>query len=316
MLKNDAYEAHGDKAAPSGDTRQTPNDRTTTLPDPAIVVVKPEKLTSPAIFASPHSGRAYPTDLIEAARLDPLSLRRSEDGFVDEIFQDAPAAGSPLLCALFPRAYVDVNREAFELDPRMFADPLPSYVNSRSTRVAAGLGAIPRIVAEGAEIYRRKLTFAEAKRRIQRCHTPYHAALTRLIDAAKTAFGGAIVIDCHSMPSCGGVGDGAGGPSAADIVLGDRYGGACAAAVTDLAEQTLSGLGYRVARNAPYAGGYTTSHYGKPDKGVNALQIEINRGLYMDESAMRLLPGFANVRADMRKLIDTLGAVDISTLNR
>ncbi len=278
---------------------------------PAFDILAPGSRILPLVLASPHSGNHYPADFLAAARLDARALRKSEDCFVDEIFSFAPALGVPMIRALFPRAFLDANREAYELDPEMFADPLPSYVNTRSPRVAAGLGTIARVVANGEDIYKGKLRFAEALDRIERCYTPYHTALRRLVEDTRAAFGHALLIDCHSMPSPGSAtgGDRGGdrGRNRPDIVLGDCYGNACAAAVINAAEQFLRGLGYKVNRNNPYAGGYTTRHYGRPRQGIHALQIEIARDLYMNEAALTRLPFLGVLARHMGELIDTLG---------
>ena len=265
-------------------------------------LARPQEQALPAVFASPHSGNRYPADFVENARLDALSLRKSEDSFVDEIFSGVADEGAPLLKALFPRAYLDPNREPFELDPAMFDDDLPDYANTRSPRVAAGLGTIARVVANGEEIYRKKLTFAEAEQRIEALYRPYHAALQSLLDATVAHFGYAILIDCHSMPSVGGPMDEDAGRRRDDIVLGDCHGTSCAPALTLLVERFLAELGYQVGRNVPYAGGFTTRHYGNPRTSVHALQIEINRALYMDEATFRRGPGLARLTRDMRKL--------------
>ncbi|MEL7028292.1 MAG: N-formylglutamate amidohydrolase [Pseudomonadota bacterium] len=282
--------------------------------DRPIEIFRPDTPTGPFIFASPHSGRRYPPEMMSASRLDLLSLRRSEDGFVDEIFADVVAQGSPLLAAQFPRVYVDVNREAYELDPRMFADPLPAHVNTRSTRVAGGLGTIARVVTDGEEIYRRKLTFAEAERRILACYRPYHGALSSLIDETVDEHGCAVLIDCHSMPSVGGPMDFDAGRNRTDFVLGDRYGASCAPALSSFVEHTLVARNYRVMRNNPYAGGFTTSHYGRPDRGVHALQIEINRALYMNEADVERGDGIAELRAVMGDLVEELRQIDTTSL--
>lgn len=270
--------------------------------------------TKHVVFASPHSGRRYPQEILRASRLDPLTLRRSEDSFVDEIVADAPDCGAPLIQALFPRAYIDVNREPYELDPAMFAEPLPSYVNTRSHRVAGGLGTIARVVTDGEEIYARKLTFAEAQKRIHKCYAPYHSSLRRLVEESRARHGCAVLVDCHSMPSVGGPRDQDKGRARTDIILGDRYGESCAPALVSLAERILTDCGYRVVRNAPYAGGYTTAHYGRPGDGVHALQIEINRALYMDEKRIRPLAALKRLRADMKKLAGELCAIDPGAL--
>ncbi|MFQ5955566.1 MAG: N-formylglutamate amidohydrolase [Kiloniellales bacterium] len=268
----------------------------------------------PLVAASPHSGRDYPEDFIAAARLDPLTLRRSEDGFVDELFAAAPRCGAPLLCALFPRAFLDVNREPYELDPGMFEDRLPTYVNTRSPRVSAGLGTIPRVVANGHEIYPGKLSFREAERRVETLYRPYHEALEGLVGATLDRFGHCILVDCHSMPSVGSSRDRDNGHRRVDFVLGDAHGTACAPAVTDLAETILARHGYLVARNNPYAGGFTTLHYGRPRRRVHALQIEINRGLYMDEQRIGRNGYFAELIDHLGELIAALGALDKDAL--
>jgi N-formylglutamate amidohydrolase len=265
---------------------------------------RPSSRVLPIVVASPHSGADYPAHFVAASRLDPVTLRRSEDAFVDEIFAAAPELGAPLLAARFPRAYLDVNREAYELDPAMFADALPDYVNARSARVRMGLGTIARVVASGEEIYGEKLCFAEAQERIASLYRPYHAALRALIEETEADFGCCLVVDCHSMPSgaCG-----TNGGETADIVLGDCHGAACAPQLVEVARQYLTGRGFAVALNAPYAGGFTTGHYGRPRQRRHALQIEINRAIYMDEHNFRRRPGFAQICGEMAELIARLG---------
>ncbi|HKS88835.1 MAG TPA: N-formylglutamate amidohydrolase, partial [Stellaceae bacterium] len=238
-------------------------------------------------------------------------LRRSEDCFVDEIFAAAPQLGAPLLAARFPRAYLDVNREAWELDPAMFADALPGFVNARSPRVRLGLGTIAKIVASGEEIYARKLRFAEARRRVEALYHPYHHALRRLLDETEAADGGYLLIDCHSMPSA------AGGPhDGADIVLGDCHGAACAPRIIEAARAFLVRRNFAVALNAPYAGGFTTSHYGHPRRARHALQIELSRALYMDERLYRRKPGFDRLAAEMTALLRELGGLMLEFLGK
>ncbi len=268
-------------------------------------LLRPEAHRVPVIFASPHSGRAYPADFIAAARLDPVALRKSEDGFVDELFGAAPAEGMPLLAAIFPRVFCDVNREPWELDPGMFDGPLPPWVNTASPRVGAGLGTIARVVATGEAVYRRKLSFAEAEDRIRRFWQPYHAALAALIAETRAEFGTCLLIDCHSMPT-----HPAQAANPPDFVLGDAHGTACAPRATRLVEEALAGMGYRVRRNDPYAGGYVTRHYGRPREGVHALQIEVARPLYMDEARIERLPRMAGLQADITRLIAGLATTD------
>lgn len=269
-------------------------------------VLAPAQQSLPLVFASPHSGRRYPKAFVAASKLDRLNLRRSEDSFVDQIFENAPRHGAPLLLAHFPRAYVDVNREPFELDPAMFDEPLPSYVNTRSPRVAAGLGTIAKVVANGANIYGGRLSLDEVMERIRRCYWPYHAALRGLLEYTKRSFGHCILIDCHSMPSMGGPMVSGGSCKGVDIVLGDCHGTSCAAEVMETAERALKGLGYRVVRNVPYSGGFVTRHYGRPRNGIHALQIEINRALYMDESLIEPSSRIAELRDHMGQLIVAL----------
>jgi N-formylglutamate amidohydrolase len=261
------------------------------------------------VFASPHSGTEYPNEFLAASRLSLMTLRRAEDSFVDELFADAPGMGAPLLRARFPRAYVDPNREPYELDPTMFAQPLPAYVNSASPRVAAGLGTIARLVANGEEIYSAKLDFAEACDRLESCYRPYHRALNDLIEGTRARFGFCLLIDCHSMPSVGGPMEQDAGRERVDFVLGDRFASSCGRRVVDRVERVLRGFGYAVARNTPYSGGFVTQHYGRPADGLHALQIEINRSLYMDELAMKRGPGFDDLRRRVAELIGDLSAI-------
>ena len=268
-------------------------------------------ITSPAagasatavVFATPHSGRIYPETLMTASRLDATAIRRSEDAYVDTLIDGAPAHGITVIAARLARAWLDVNREPWELDASMFEDEVPAYARGVTAKVAAGLGSIARVVGDGQEIYRRKLKFAEASDRVEAVHVPYHAALTSLLTATRRRSGVAVMVDWHSMPS-------AAVSSGCDIVLGDRYGGACAPKVTRLVERCLVDLGYRVSRNAPYAGGYTTQHYGRPHRGVHALQIEINRALYMDEKVLAPSAGFVRLKTDLERVFAALAQND------
>lgn len=279
-----------------------------------ISVQQPVRAKLPFVFSSPHSGRIYPASFVKSSNLDPVTLRRSEDCFVEEIFAGVVALGAPLIHAHFPRAYLDANREPYELDPSMFTEPLPPHVNTRSLRVAGGLGTIARVVADATEIYREPLTYAEAERRIRLLYMPFHDTLRGLLEDAHKQFGGALLIDCHSMPSVGGPGDDDTGANRPDIVLGDRYGTACASEITETAERILKRLGYNTTRNNPYAGGFNTEHYGRPARGLHALQIEINRGLYMDETRLQRSPGLKRLRADMTSFVAELGKLDIVSL--
>lgn len=264
---------------------------------------RPSQQTEPFVFNSPHSGRIYPEAFLGMSRLDRVSIRRSEDHFVDELFAGVIQLGAPLLAAQFPRAWLDVNREPYELDPRMFDGALPSFANIGSMRVAGGLGTIPRLVAENMDIYRGRISVEEGLSRIERVYRPYHATLRRLIAQTHVQFGKAILIDCHSMPANVRV---AGGHQRPDIIVGDRYGASAAHDLSRTAVALLSGLGYRVVRNKPYAGGFITEHYGRPDRGLHALQIEVNRGLYVNEATLERTAGFDLLKADLTEFADQM----------
>jgi len=266
---------------------------------PPYVVSAPEAAAAPFVLCSPHSGRVYPQSFVELSRLSPLSLRKSEDCFVDELFAPVAAAGVPLISARFPRAFLDVNREPYELDPELFGEPLPDFANTQSVRVAGGLGTIARIVADGEEIYRRKLPLADGLARVEHLYIPFHAALCDLIEGTRRHFGYAVLIDCHSMPSASMAPSGGPRP---DIVLGDRFGASADSKITRFLKDALTSLGYEVHMNRPYAGGYITEHYGRPGRDVHAVQIEVNRGLYLDELTMQRTAGFTSLQRDLLAL--------------
>jgi N-formylglutamate amidohydrolase len=272
---------------------------------PPFTVARPETLSLPLVFNSPHSGRVYPRAFLAASRLDSLALRRSEDAYVEELFAFVTTLGAPLLHAHFPRAYLDVNREPYELDPVLFRDGLPHYANTQSVRVIGGLGTIARIVSESDEIYREPLSVGAALERINRLYAPYHETLSSLLAEAHQAFGCALLIDCHSMPSTPITEQGGMRP---DFVLGDRFGTSCNGELTRLAANQLKALGYAVALNKPYAGGYITEHYGRPHKAQHVLQIEINRALYMDETSFEKGNGFHRLRDDLEAMVTSLTA--------
>ena len=279
--------------------------------DPPFEILEPAEWRGPVLFNSPHSGNVYSRGFLSASRLDLATLRRSEDSFVDELCLDAVRRGYPLLRAHFPRCYVDVNREPYELDPRMFEGRLPSFANTRSMRVAGGLGTIARVVGDAQEIYGHRIPVDDAIRRIEGLYKPYHRALRRLFTRIHRDFGAAILIDCHSMPSTAGAKD---ERPRADVVLGDRYGTSCVALVAETVESTLRAQGYSVSRNKPYAGGFITEHYGNPAAGLHAIQLEFNRALYMDERRFERTPSFARLAADREALADALSAVPIPEL--
>jgi N-formylglutamate deformylase len=268
---------------------------------------RPARQSVPFVFASPHSGRSYPDSLLARTRLDATTLRRSEDAFVDELFAGAVGLGAPLLAAQFPRAFLDVNRSSSELDAGMFDGALGVPVDSPSPRVAAGLGVIPRIVRDGAEIYRGKLKSGEADMRLEQLYRPYHRALAGLMEETRARFGVAVLIDCHSMPSA---------LSVPDIVLGDRYGASAAPPLTAHAETAFQREGFSVARNTPYAGGHSTVLYGRVASGCHALQVEINRALYLDEDRIAKRASFDMVRVRLTRAIQNLLAIPLSQLGR
>jgi len=260
--------------------------------DPPFEVVEPLALLSPLVFSSPHSGNVYPDSFLSRSRLDAMTLRRSEDAHVDELFAAARDIGAPLLRARFPRAFLDLNREPYELDPRMFEGDLPAFANTRSLRVAAGLGTIPRVVADAREIYAGKLRVDEAMARVESLYKPYHATLKGLMERARLRFGFAVLIDCHSMPAAPAR---ASAKGRLDFVIGDRFGASCAARIVETIETQLRAHDYAVQRNRPYAGGFITEHYGRPAAGWHAAQIEIARGLYMDEPTLQKNERFAEL---------------------
>lgn len=279
--------------------------------DPPFEILEPAEWRGPIVFNSPHSGRVYPPAFLSIARLERTTLRRSEDCFVDDLFAGVVARGHPLMKAHFPRCYVDVNREPYELDPRMFEGRLPSFANTRSMRVAGGLGTVARIVGEAQEIYDARLPVGEALRRIEGLYKPYHRALRRLMTRVHRDFGAAVLVDCHSMPSATGSKD---DRPRADLVLGDRYGTSCVGILADAAETALRELGYTVNRNKPYAGGFITEHYGNPGAGLHSLQIEVNRALYLDEVRYERKTGFGRLARDLVTFADRLAEIPVGEL--
>jgi N-formylglutamate deformylase len=274
-------------------------------------ILEPEHVAGAIVFNSPHSGNVYPRTFLASAKLDISTLRRSEDTFVDELFAGVVAHGFPLMRAHFPRCYVDVNREPYELDPRMFDGRLPSFANTRSMRVAGGLGTVARIVGDAQEIYGQRLPVDDALSRIEGLYKPYHRALRRLVTRTHREFKVAVLVDCHSMPSAASTKD---ERPRADFVLGDRYGTSCVALISETVEKLLTGMGYTVSRNKPYAGGFITEHYGDPPSGLHAIQLEINRGLYMDERRYEKTVRFAKLSDDLLVLARRLGDLPLDEL--
>lgn len=262
---------------------------------PTFVVHEPvaSATASNVVFSSPHSGREYPDDLVERSQLGLLRLRASEDAMVDELFASAPAHGAPLIAGLLPRAYLDLNRAPDELDPALIEGLRTSGVNQR---VLAGLGVVPRVVAEGSPIYHGKISLADARDRISRYHTPFHQTLQRLLFDAREEFGSALLIDCHSMPSEALRAAPKVSGRIPEIVLGDRFGSAASRSYMAETQAAFERAGFRVARNAPFAGGYITQRYGKPSQGFHAIQVEIDRGIYLDQERIEPNGAFDEVR--------------------
>ncbi len=258
---------------------------------------EPVAVVSPAVFASPHSGRLYPKGFLEATQASPLDLRRIEDAYVDRLLADVHLSGSPVICGLVARAFIDLNRAESEMDPHMFEDPAPSWFSQRSPRVDAGLGCIPRVAFNGAAIYGARLRREEAERRVEQVYRPYHRALEALLKRAQAMFGQAWLIDCHSMPT-----EAEGSSRSPDIVIGDRFGASCGHGLADLVEGLFRARGYTTARNTPYAGGYATLAHGTPGFGRHALQIEIRRRLYLDEASVEPHDGFLTLRRHMGEI--------------
>lgn len=265
-----------------------------------FVVHSPGGQKLPFVLNSPHSGRHYPKRFLSMSRLDANVIRRSEDCYVDELVFHGASLGMPLLAANFPRAYLDVNREAWELDPRMFRENLPSFANTRSARVAGGLGTVPKLVGEGQNIYEGKIPLKEAIDRINYLYKPYHAKLRSLLLETRERFGFAVLIDCHSMPADIRGREPGSNP---DFIIGDRFGTSASSVLNRQAIGLLRDMGYSVAHNKPYAGGFITEHYGRPAQGLHVLQLEINRGLYLDEKTYRKKRVFNQISMDIARFL-------------
>lgn len=267
---------------------------------------EPEPLAAVAVFSSPHSGADYPDALVRRARLPMPALRASEDVLVDRLFDAAPRHGAPLLAATAPRAWLDLNRAPTELDPALISGVRPRGFNQR---VAAGLGVVPRVVSEGAEIYAGRLSLAEAEARIRELHAPYHQALEALLQRARARFGLAVLFDCHSMPSEALRAAPRVGGRRPDVVLGDRFGASADRALVAATQEAFVAAGFTVVRNAPFAGGYITQRHGRPALGQHAIQIEIDRGLYLDQIRLEPLPCFDKLRARLGGVVAALARI-------
>lgn len=267
---------------------------------PAFRLARPDELLTPVVVASPHSGRHYPAAFLQASVLDEAGVRSSEDAYMDVLVEQAPSLGAPLLAAEYPRAWLDLNRGSDELDPSVIEGVMRVM---QTPRISSGLGVIPRVVANGRAIYRGKITRAEAEARIAQVWRPYHAALEGLMQAAHTAFDEAVLLDFHSMPHEALDAVARPGHTRPQVVLGDRFGVSCAGEIVDALEEGFQREGLRVIRNAPFAGAFITQHYGRPARGWHAVQIEIDRGLYMDERVLRPTANFNAIRAAITRVI-------------
>lgn len=261
---------------------------------------EPAQLSSCVVFASPHSGRAYPIALKRQSALGELALRSSEDAFVDHLVGDVVTLGAPLLSAVSPRAFVDLNRAAEELDPALIAGAPPARQNPR---ISSGLGVIPRVVSNGRAIYTGKISLAEARQRIDTVWRPYHTKLQTLLNRAKMTFGQAVLIDCHSMPHEAVQNSCFSGSRPPEIVLGDRFGASAGPSILATVEAAFKDQGFRVARNAPFAGAYTAQHYGRPSRQQHVIQVEVDRALYMDEATLKPLPGYSEFRGRLTQAL-------------
>ena len=274
-------------------------------------ILRPVRQDTAVIFASPHSGRDYTPAFLAQTMLDPLTIRSSEDAYVDQLFGDAPVYGASSLAAKVPRAFIDLNRAPDELDPSVIEGIARAPHNPR---VSSGLGVIPRVVAGGRAIYRGKLPLAEAEARLARYWHPYHRALRDLIETTHATFGEAILIDCHSMPHEAIDGHSRSGSSKADVVLGDRFGAAAGRDVMDRVESAFASAGFRVARNTPFAGAFIAQSYGRPSGRRHVVQVEIDRSLYLDESRIELLPDYPQFRALVTGVIAEITGIGRASL--
>ena len=303
---------------PPGVAPRPPPTCTAPSPGPALFPADPDRgpafeLRAPAagrltplVCSSPHSGRLYPAEMMSRSALNHREIRRSEDAYVDHLVEGAPSHGAPLLLARHARAYVDLNRAPYELDPQMFSGGA-GRLCTRTARAAAGLGSVARVVGEGAEIYREPLAFAEAEARLARVHGPFHSELARLMDEATARFGCAVLLDWHSMPAAAVASGPGGGPH---LVLGDRHGAAASSRVVRRVEEELTRQGWRVARNRPYAGGHVVERHGRPAHRRHAIQVEVRRDLYLNEASVTPHAGFGPLRTALDRVLSRLAAVD------
>lgn len=266
----------------------------------------PKTLSSPVVFSSPHSGRTYFAEFVEYSCLELLRLRSSEDAFVDELFADAPKYGAALIAAEVPRAYVDLNRDMSDLDPALIEGIGKGPLNAR---VASGLGVIPRVVAQGCYIQNGKISFEDAMERLERFYVPYHEKLAELQQKNLDDFGCSLLFDCHSMPRESLRHNLSAQGRRPEIVLGDRFGSSASRHLVEEIETAFVEQGFAVARNAPFAGAHIARHYGQPSKGQHVIQIEIDRGLYMDEATVTKHGGFEELKQRLENVVAVLATI-------
>jgi N-formylglutamate amidohydrolase len=272
----------------------------------AYQLFMPKNRTTSVVFASPHSGRAYPEAFLQRSILNEREVRSSEDAYVDQLFSTVPESGAPILTACGPRAFLDLNRGTDELDPALIEGVRRM---SHNPRVASGLGVIPRVVANGRAIYRGKIPLSEVHQRLSNYWRPYHDQLQTLLDESLASFKEAILIDCHSMPHEALENVGPPGAARPHIVLGDRFGAAAAGSIVEKVEAAFSRAGFRVARNMPFAGAYITQHYGRPTRHQHAIQVEIDRALYMDEKTLQPHAGYDDFATALNGAIAEIAAI-------
>lgn len=266
----------------------------------AYTLSVPDIQTSHVVFASPHSGRHYSRAFLRSSVLDDVQIRSSEDAFMDRLIASAPAHGAPVLTATMPRAYLDLNRACDELDPAVIEGVRRPGHNPR---IASGLGVIPRVVANGRAIYAGKLSMAEAKTRIASYWQPYHTQLRDLMQDTRRDFGTAVLVDFHSMPHEAVQAAGAPGLPRPEVVLGDRFGASASGEIVDRIETIFLKAGLKVSRNAPFAGAFIAQAYGRPSRGHHAVQVEIDRALYMNEQFVRPNGNFDSFRKLMERVV-------------
>jgi len=271
----------------------------------------PENRTTSVVFASPHSGRSYSRAFLRKTILDNMTIRSSEDAFVDVLFGDVPSFGAPLLMAHAPRAFVDLNRSSDELDPALIDGVRKT---SHNPRVASGLGVIPRVVSNGRSIYRGKISRMDVEARISTHWAPYHKALETLLEQSHQLHGEAVLIDCHSMPHEAIKCATRGGDTKADIVLGDRFGASANRDIVDRIEAAFVGAGLKVARNAPFAGAYITQHYGRPSRNQHVVQVEIDRSIYMNEILIQPNENFQSFQSLITEISKQISSIGMSKM--